>query len=299
MFGFHTELNSKKRKQNVINSVLKKEQKNNGVLNIHRINEKNVGDFYCAPHLYFDQLKDKKIDISGFRSIKTNVTEAWINKISENSLIIGGGGLLNIHHFQLQMDLFQQLAQKGKKTVIWGAGHNEINLQNYNQEKKYWIDTTKFGIVGTRDYSFPGEWVPCVSCLNPIFDSVDKTEEHEIGLLFNSKSIKDKNLINKFKNYPHSSNTTNLEEMINFIGKCNTIVTNSYHAMYWAILMEKKVIGISATSKFLDFKYKTPITTFEDFESHLNKTTLYTGVLEECREINLKFSEKVFDYLNI
>ena len=298
MFGLHTEFNSEKRKQNVINTILEKEQKNDGVINIHRINEKNVGDFYCAPHLYFDVLKDKKLDISDLRSYKKSTTNNWIEQISNNSLIIGGGGLLNIKHFKMQMDLFEKLTQKGKKTVIWGAGHNEINLNNFNQNKKYWVDVTKFGLVGTRDYNFPGEWVPCVSCLNPIFDN-KHTEEHEVGLIFNAKSNKDKELAKKFERYPLSSNTTNLEEMTSFIGKCNTLVTNSYHAMYWAILMEKKVVCIPATSKFLDFKYKTPITTFEDFESKIKDATKYTGILEECREINMNFSEKVFNYLNL
>jgi exopolysaccharide biosynthesis predicted pyruvyltransferase EpsI len=298
MLGIHTELNSTKRKENVLNEVLYKEQKNNGVINVHRINEKNVGDFYCAPHLYFDVLKEKKVDISDFRSIFTKTTKNWVNQISNNSLILGGGGLLNIKHFKMQMELFEKLAVKGKKIVIWGAGHNEINLNDYQKNKKYWVDVDKFGLVGTRDFSFPGEWVPCVSCLNTIFDK-KHTEEYQVGLLFNAKSIKDEKLIKKLEKYPQSSNTTNLEEMIQFIGKCETLVTNSYHAMYWAILMEKKVVCIPATSKFFDFKYKTPITTFEDFENEIKNATKYTGILEECREINIKFSEKVFDYLNI
>jgi hypothetical protein len=199
MFGLHTEFNSEKRKQNIINEILQREQKNDGVINVHRINEKNVGDFYCAPHLYFDVLKDKKLDISDLRSYKKSVTNNWIEQISNNSLIIGGGGLLNIKHFKMQMEMFENLTQKGKKTVIWGAGHNEINLDNFNQNKKYWVDVTKFGLVGTRDYSFPGEWVPCVSCLNPIFDN-KFTEEYEVGIIFNTKSNKDKSLVKKFEN---------------------------------------------------------------------------------------------------
>ncbi|WP_320814027.1 polysaccharide pyruvyl transferase family protein [Flavobacterium sp.] len=298
MFGIHTEFNSNKRKESIINDVLTREQKSHGVLNVHRINEKNVGDYYCAPHLYFDELKDKKLDISDFRSIFKKKTDNWISQISNNDLILGGGGLLNIKHFKMQMELFEKLASNGKKIVIWGAGHNEINLDDYHKNQKYWIDVNKFGLVGTRDFSFPGEWIPCVSCLNPVFNKTH-TEEYEVGLLFNAKSIKDDKLIKKLEKYPQSSNTTNLEEMINFIGKCETLVTNSYHAMYWAILMEKKVVSIPATSKFFDFKYKTPITSFEDFENEIKNATKYTGVLEECREINLKFADKTFDYLNL
>lgn len=298
MFGFHTELNSKKRKQKIIRQVLSREQQNEDVVNIHRINPNNVGDFYCAPHLYFEPLQNKKLDISGFRSIKTKVTNHWVDNISANSLIIGGGGLLNLRHFKLQIELFEQLARNGKKVVIWGAGHNEVDIATYQKNKSYWVDIDAFGLVGTRDVGYAKHWVPCVSCMHPIFDNT-YTETNEVGLLFNAKSEKDKELLATYGHYPQSSNTTNLEEMIAFIGSCQTIVTNSYHAMYWAILMEKKVVSIPATSKFYDFKYKTPITTFQDFESKLKEATAYTGVLEECREINRSFSNKVFDYLNL
>lgn len=40
-------------KRNVIHSILEKDQQNIDVVNIHRINLNNVGDFYCAPHQLF------------------------------------------------------------------------------------------------------------------------------------------------------------------------------------------------------------------------------------------------------
>ena len=96
-----------------------------------------------------------------------------------------------------------------------------------------------------------------------------------------------------------SSNTTNLEALVSFIGKSKTIVTDSYHAMYWSMLLGKKVVVIPNSSKFFDFKYPPLITTFNDFESDLKKAQSYNGILEECREINRKFAQKVFDYLNL
>lgn len=298
MLGYHINFNSKRRKLNIYNSIVSEKQTNESVINIHRINPNNVGDYYCGPHLYFDKLKNKSLDISDFRSYKKSETEHFIKKVSKNKLIIGGGGLLNIKHFKLQMELFEHLAELGKKIVIWGAGHNEINLENYNINKKYWIDTSKFGLVGTRDYSFNCEWVPCVSCLHSVFDRTFE-ETQEIGLLFNAKSIKDNNLTSKFSQFPISSNTTDLKEMIEFIGKSETLVTNSYHGMYWAILMNKKVVAVPATSKFLDFKYKVPIASFDNFQDKISDTNRYSGVLEECREINHSFAKKAFDYLDL
>ena len=79
--------------------------------------------------------------------------------------------------------------------------------------------------------------------MHPIFDKHYEIK-HDIGLLFNHKSIKNNNLKEKYKDYRISSNTTNLEQMVEFIGISETIVTNSYHAMYWAILLKRKVIAI-------------------------------------------------------
>jgi polysaccharide pyruvyl transferase len=286
------------RKKRVIKRVLDLTQKNYDTINIHRLDINNVGDYYCAPHLYFDQLKDKALDISDFRLKNPKVVNNWISKVSNNSLIIGGGGLLNLRHFDLQMKLFENLNSKGKKTVIWGPGHNAIDFKAFNKNKIYNVDVTKFGLVGTRDYSMPNDWVPCVSCLHPIFNQ-KFNETQEVGILFGKKSTKNKQLLNKLDSYPNASNTTNLEKMVNFIGKTNTLITDSYHAMYWGILLEKKVIAIPTTSKFFDFKYQPIISSFETFETDLNKPQSYSGVLEECREVNLKFADKVFDYLNL
>ena len=289
-------LSSSKRKAIIANTVLNTTQTNNGVVNIHRYDKGNVGDFYCAPHQYFDQLSNTHLDISGFRSKRKTITDNWTKEVSTKSIIIGGGGLLNIRHFELQMKLFEELCSKGKKIVIWGPGHNDIYN---NQPSSYNINTNAFGLVGTRDYSANTNWVPCVSCLHPIFDTKYDTKQ-DVGIIFGKKTVKNnKKLVNQLKNYPSTSNITSLEEMVSFIGKTNTIVTDSYHAMYWSLLLGKKVLAVPTTSKFYDFKYQPVITTFDNFENDLNKAESYTGLLEECREINMKFADKAFDYLNI
>lgn len=287
--------NSTKRKTLVANKTLNNIQTNNGVVNIHRYDKINVGDFYCAPHHYFENLSNTHLDISDFRSIQKKKSDNWVKEVSTKSLIIGGGGLLNIRHFDMQMKLFEELCSKGKKTVIWGAGHNDI----YNKKPSYNVDINKFGLVGTRDYSIGKNWVPCVSCLHPIFNT-NYNIEQEVGIIFGKKTVKNnKTLLKQLKNYPSTSNITSLEEIVSFIGKTNTIITDSYHAMYWSFLLGKKVLAVPTTSKFFDFKYKPIITTYNDFENDISKAVSYSGLLEECREINFKFADKAFNYLNI
>ncbi|MBT8265843.1 MAG: polysaccharide pyruvyl transferase family protein [Bacteroidia bacterium] len=287
-----------RQKKQVLNTVLASDQKNEGVINLHRIDKGNVGDYYCAPHLYFDKLKDTQLDIFDFKSSDKKLSDNWIDKVSHNALIIGGGGLLNRGSFEMQMKLFEALSAKAKKTVLWGVGHNEKKSSSFGKVNNYNIDTDKFGLVGVRDFSMNESWVPCVSCMHPIFDKSFE-EQQELGIIFHKKTIKNKQLLKELSAFPSTSNTTNIEDMISFIGSSQTVVTDSYHAMYWSILLGKKVVAVPNSSKFFDFKYKPVISSFENFQNDLSKTQSYSGVLEECREVNVKFADRVFDYLNI
>jgi hypothetical protein len=113
--------NSTKRKTLVANKTLNNIQTNNGIVNIHRYDKINVGDFYCAPHHYFENLSNTHLDISDFRSIQKKKSDNWVKEVSTKSLIIGGGGLMNIRHFDMQMKLFEELCSKGKKNSYLGG----------------------------------------------------------------------------------------------------------------------------------------------------------------------------------
>jgi exopolysaccharide biosynthesis predicted pyruvyltransferase EpsI len=289
---------SAKKKESIRQVLRAPEQSNNGVVNVHRYDPTNIGDFYCAPHHYFDQLKGTELDIFDYKREDDIVRRNWSQKIIDNSLIIGGGGLLNREGFYMQMDLFEQLGTKGKKTVIWGAGHNSKYRRDFGKLPSYSVDLSKFGLVGTRDYGMSDNWVPCVSCMHPIFDKTYDVK-NETGIIFHKKTLRDQAVINKFASFPSTSNDSDFNEVVKFIGETDTILTDSYHAMYWSLMLGKKVMVFPNSSKFYNFKYMPVISSFDRFEQDLKKVHAYSGVMEECREINTKFAHKVFDYLNI
>jgi hypothetical protein len=284
-------------KKKILKKLSSSPQTNTGIVNIHRIDKGNVGDYFCAPHHYFENLNNP-IDIYDYKNIEKDVRNHWVNSITTNALIIGGGGLLNRGSFENPMQVFEKLALKGKRTVLWGVGHNSKNKKDFNKLKSYNININNFGLVGTRDYGFVDNYVPCVSCLNTVFDK-EYTSTQETGIIFHKKTLKNTYLVEKFKDYPTSSNTTNLEELINFIGKSGTIITDSYHAMYWSILLGKKVAVVPNSSKFFNFKYNPIITSFENCLEDAKKAPQYDGVLEECRDLNMKYYSKVANYLNL
>lgn len=290
--------NRSARKKEVIHRILKNPSQDNlDVVNLHRYDPTNIGDYYCGVHHYFEELKGKHLDIFDYKRDQ-ETRDNWFEKITKNALIIGGGGLLNREGFDMQMKLFEQLGEKGKKTVLWGLGHNAKEKNTYGKITQYNIDTTKFGLVGVRDYGMKEDWVPCVSCLHPIFDEKHQVK-NEIGMIFHKKTLNDISILKKFEQFPSTANNAVFEDVVKFIGETDIILTDSYHAMYWSMMLGKKVMVFPNSSKFYNFKYQPVISTFSNFDADLKKVHSYSGVLEECRETNLKFANKAFDYLNI
>lgn len=291
-----TSYHRKQVKMKVLEDLVHEKQENLSIVNLYRRDKTNVGDYYCAPHHYFPELQHS-LDISGFKNSNRSKRENWISSISQNALVIGGGGLLNRGSFEAGLRTIEKLGDK-KKMVIWGAGHNSKDKKNIRKLSGYNIDLGKFGLAGTRDYELSKQWVPCVSCLHPVFDKT-YTTTREMGVIFHKKTMKKKWVTSKFKDHPVNSNTTNIETLVDFIGSSQTVITDSYHAMYWAMLLGKKVVVMPNSSKFFDFKYQPVFSTFKDALKDAKKAEKTTGILEECREINLKFAKKVFNYLKI
>lgn len=287
------------RKKEVIDRILKSPVQNNtDVVNLHRYDPTNIGDYYCGVHHYFDNLKGKHLDIFDYKREDPQIRDNWFEQVTQNSLIIGGGGLLNREGFDLQMKLFEQLGAKGKKTVLWGLGHNAKSASVYGKVASYNVDTSKFGLVGVRDYGMKENWVPCASCLHPIFDKAWGVE-NEVGVIFHKKTLSDAKVQKQFEAFPSTANNAVFEDVVRFIGQTDTVLTDSYHAMYWSLMLGKKVVVFPNSSKFYDFKYQPVISSFDRWQADLKKVQSYSGVLEDCRQTNLTFAEKAFDYLNV
>lgn len=285
------------RKKEIIQRILEQpNQENNDIVNLHRLDYKNVGDLYCAPHHYFDELKGKELDIFDYKREEETKRENWYRQICANGLIIGGGGLLNRPGFKMQLEMIEKLSKTKKKIVFWGVGHNIKKSKYYGTDITYNVDSANYKLFGVRDFGRKEEWVPCVSCLHPIFDE-NYEVTRDIGIIFHRNTLKNKKVMSLFSDFDQTANNTDLQEMISFIGTSETVLTDSYHAMYWALLMEKKVVVFPNSSKFYDFKYAPEISQYSNYKSAIKKAQSYTGILEECRTINMNFSERVFDYL--
>jgi exopolysaccharide biosynthesis predicted pyruvyltransferase EpsI len=227
----------------------------------HLINKKNVGDFNCCPLDYYSFDSKTKVNIKN--------TNRLLN-IKNSIVVIGGGGLL---HHRTKWNQNIDLLKFNKNIIIgWGIGSNIY----YNSRKEKCTNLTNFDLLGVRDY-LPGlTHVPCVTCKSPYFDLYKNVDPlYENGYIHHASYI----LNNSNPKHSISCKTKNMEYIIKFISKYKKIHTNSYHASYWSLLMNKKVNIVDAwSSKFdlMEFKKECP-----------------NDYLKKCRQKNDKFFEEI------
>lgn len=235
------------------------------VVNYHIRGAKNVGDEMCAPALYFDLGKDSKIS-----HIQDTVKNCKV-------AIYGGGAIGNTARRY-------QVSRKNM-AVLWGVGNTDRGKFSPPSHPSY----PEFALRGVRDYHAAMknknlDWVPCVSCMSELFDNPPEPTQEVV--YYGHKRMSPMGDMN--------NDATNFEEVISYLSKGETIVTSSYHGVYWGLLLNRKVACIPFGSKFYGFKHLPKM--YVGATSHTLKKVegfKYDGVLEEYREQNIKFWEKV------
>lgn len=256
----------------------------------------NAGDYYCSPELYYDFENYQVIKINTHKLVSSESTSEL--KLKDAIIIFGGGGIIDVTK---RMNSFYKNLDPSNKCFHWGSGSNRLN-----PEKTHWElntdeieikdDTLKnFILVGRRDYldSYYENhtYVPCVSCKLPYLKLKYKIKRR-IGVV-DHMSIK----INKRFKFPRISMNLDkfkIDEIIKFIGESEIIITSSFHAAYWALLLNKKVIiNKNWSSKFDTLKYQPAL-----FSGNLERDIRSCIVppadyLKECIELNDAFYQRV------
>jgi hypothetical protein len=316
------------------------------IINAHVIDSRNIGDLASSPTKYFDF--KHRVETLDIRSIDPKFSEPksgfggsiTLEEIKNNAnkvkyhLIVGGGGLL-FRQFMGSFEAMEQLKSVfNGKWIAWGVGQQiysspksaELNLIDSllsDRDKfDYHSYLKNFEAIGIRDTGFQYDWVPCASCMHPTFDQ-PRDIKHDF-VVFSHRKFQIK--IDGFPRMTHD--TQSLEEVINFLGSGETIITSSYHGAYWGTLLGRKVIAFPFSTKFLTLKHPPTIYPvsqwkysrfkFRPFKkTFLNKINLefnfgnkytcktdnwrellsdcqtYPHILEEYRKANLTFYQQV------
>lgn len=270
----------------------------------------NIGDLKSCPIEYFPLFSSVASCRVGSRYLLKAIEqfgETEILKLLKGRVVVlGGGGLIALDRHSSHDRVMQFLsifARSGGTAVAWGIGHNRMGgWRDWMAERNgdfYPAWLADFALIGLRDLPNPYAWVPCVSCMHPAFEQRSDVKHEVVAFLHGQESAR---IRHAFHGIPQLDNIQSgnrkrseqrFREVIELIGSGRTVVTNSYHGLYWATLLGKNVIAMPNSSKFSGFKY--PFTVCEDLSKWrecAGNTSIYSGALAECREANKAFFER-------
>ena len=134
--------------------------------------------------------------------------------------------------------------------------------------------------------------------MHPAFDKTYKIKNDFVWFEHKKRLIDNRSF--DVKPAPRMLNTgQNIEQIIEFLGSAETVVTNSYHGVYWATLLKRKVICIPWGSKFNMFKHPPLMANEKNWSEMIGTGDVYNDALKECREANLSFSKDVVNLINL
>jgi len=249
---------------------------------MYRADRTNCGDWWSLPAHYFTfPSHDNVIEINDYNP-KSSIG---------GTVIVGGGGLIGPAFKQLE-DLVRR---NDTHTIGWGLGNNMLD----DKTSGYVPDSVplpkfvdSFDLLGIRDDIKGRRWVPCASCMHPAF-SKQYDIKHDI-VIFEHKRIPI-----PIDGFPRLSNNGNdIEEIIAFLASGETVITNSYHGAYWAILLGRRCVALPFSSKFYAFRHPPALGHVETWRDLVRQAQKNDNALYECREANIQFYMDVMNFLN-
>ncbi len=251
---------------------------------IFRTDNTNVGDWYCSPSRYFPFRLNKVYDIL---DIKMDVA-------NERLVIVGGGGLGQKYFLKH----IKRLSEKSRnyKLIAWGVGVDEIVdrnnvLDDANRYELYGEWFKDFDEIGIRVFSEDQKYryVPCVSCLHPDLFKFREIKPQKLIGIYSHKRVTLMPEKNASGLAVCDNSGADLQQKLEFISKHEYIVTNTYHGVYWATLLNRKVICIPYKSGCFSFKHRPAYSGGDLSDEILHSAKNYPDSLEECRLLNLNY----------
>ncbi len=285
------------------------------LINYHVIDHQNVGDFFSSPLHYFD--------FPGYVCEAKDIRFFDANSSQYSNIIIGGGGLI-YEPFRPKLKAILNSRQH-VKVIFWGVGQQRYGTYSELQDSlsfDYKPFVSGANLIGVRDNNVSYNWVPCVSCMHSSFDK-NRPVKHEV-VIFSHKKFQI-----EIPGIPRMTNQNNdFEKTLDFLGSGETILTSSFHAAYWGVLLGRKVITFPFSSKFMTLRHppkayqvsawkpkKWQLLLFDKviyerrqdnifachidgWKSLLKEANSFPESLEECRSRNRWFYQEVMGILN-
>lgn len=204
-----------------------------------------------------------------------------------DTIIIGGGEIFGAVERRAKSGTLERF----KNTVVWGIGVP----QGPGAEERISFVSERVTHFSTRDYKWRSQFnfVPCASCLSLDFDNLPDPKRDVVVYLHRKKTE-----YQYFKETSHPvawNNVSSMKEAIDFLASGETIVTNSYHGVYWGQLIGRKVLCIPYSKKFATLQDVPAIAMAAEWDKSLHFATAATSRLDEYRDINLRFMDRALN----
>lgn len=254
------------------------------IAHIFRADATNVGDWHCAPKLYFDLGDQSALDILDNPALPFG-----------SNVIVGGGGLI-ARTFAPMIEALVQQRPKLRSLVAWGVGES-LNVDRLGGLVAPWSAPLpgyleQFDLVGMRDYGTQYPWVPCASCMHDLFDRPYEIE-HPV-VIYEHKRIPI-----AISGPPRRNNAgSDLAAVLAFLGSGDLVITNSYHGAYWATLLGRRVVAIPNMSKLYRLKHAPVIARPDQWLRYAPSAKIYPEALDECRAANRAFHARVREFVD-
>jgi hypothetical protein len=246
------------------------------IVNIHRIDQDNLGDMASSPCQYFDLGRVERADCMNW---------PWPQA---DCYIVGGGGLLG-QGWEGDLKALTESA----KTIFWGVGSNI-----HETTEPAWPEFIKGSpLAGVRDHGNPFDYVPCPSCMHPAFGIFRHIAPQRDYLIYEHHGARLS--ISGPARICNRQPISFFGDVIALMAQSRCIISNSYHGLYWAMLLGRKAVCVSPmSSRFYGFKYPPQFATAEDWKEKAEAAQVYPDYLEECRAENVKFYSKAKELIS-
>ena len=231
----------------------------------------NTGDNAADPSRYFDLRPLKRIERH-----QLPPTGA--------ALLIAGGGLWGCDQ---ERAIGRQVEAAGK-VIAWGAGTNYPYAGEFAAHPP-WLIQPKV-LLGTRDAGCGLPWVPCPSCMHPFFD--DPPAPTRAVVVYHGKHP----IEARGAPAQRCNEGLPIDTAMAFLASARAVVTSSYHGMYWASLLGRRVIVVNPdrNSKFYRWPFsRVTLGAGVDWRTAVESAVPCEGALAVCREANRRFAEQV------
>lgn len=231
----------------------------------------NVGDFSCSPFDYFDW---------GDATVKD------MREVSApyEASVFGGGKIFG--------GLAQAEGVNKDRTplhVAWGVGRR----QTFPIPAKYWRASKLCDLVGSRVWGDSRyDFAPSARCMSPLFDA-DITPEHDLVFYWHGGKTKGQNIRIPDDMPQKANNLGTFEDSVRFIASGKTVIFNSYHGVYWSLLMGRKTICIPFSNKVNAYRLPPAYATPKNWLTKLDTGIAQPKMLATCRTATKAFKETV------